>query len=225
MTIESYMREVCNRPTLSDEEEAELIRRYQEVADLNARAKIIEANLRLVAIVARGYTKDRSTLADLVQEGTIGLFKALDTFDAQRGCKFSTYAIYFVRSEMVRFLVENANKAIPDDDETQAVLLREKIDHETQSAEQRPDSLVESCQTNHVKDRVRELLAYFEQTLSEREREIFRSLWRTEKRSPLQELSRQHGISRTRITQIDGQILQRLRRFLHERMGKTLAAC
>lgn len=217
MSIESYVRDISNHPVLSDEEEQDLARRYAETKDQDARAKLVAGNLRLVVQVARKYTRTRSVMADLIQEGNLGLFEALDGFDYKRGYKFSTYAVYFVRGKMIQFLVENSPHLQDDNEEA-----KDRLDESP--IEQRPDILVEQAQTNYVKDRIKEILAYFEKTLSQRELEIFRSLWRSEQRSPLQELSRRHGLTAPRIHQIEREILGRLKTFIGERMGRELTA-
>lgn len=215
-SIESYVRDVSSHPVLTDEQELELARRYAETKDQAARAKIVAANLQLVVQVARKYTRTRSVMADLIQEGNLGLFEALDGFDYKRGYKFSTYAVYFVRGKMVQFLLENSPHLQDDKEDAQ-----DQVGES--STEQRPDILVEQAQTDHVKARIKELLSYFEQTLSPRELEIFRSLWRSEQRSPLQELSRRYGLTAPRIHQIEREILGRLKSFIGERMGHALA--
>lgn len=222
--IESYMREVCNCPILSDDEERELIRRYAETKDKTLRAKLVAANLNLVVQVAHKYTRTKSVMDDLIQEGNIGLFEALEKFDLGRNCKFATYAVYFVRGRMVQFLMENSSEPIFDDDDSSALALQEKQDRLELPRE--PDALLEQAQENHVKSRIKELLAYFEQTLDQRELEIFRSLWRSEERSPMRELSQRCGITPPRIHQIGRDILKRLKAFLGERIGSAaLTAC
>ena len=91
--------EDCYRGTiapLSRAEERELIRRYQEEGDMEAREQVVKANLRFVITVAqqfRGYLP----IEDAIGEGSLGLLKALDRYDASRGCKFITYAVWWIR--------------------------------------------------------------------------------------------------------------------------------
>lgn len=219
-SLESYMREVCSRPILSDVDEMDLARRYAETRDPLARDQLVAANLRLVVQVARGFTKNLSILADLIQEGTLGLFDALGKFDRQRGYKFSTYAVYFVRGKMVQFLSENSGQVQLDDDECNPIILQDSEECHS------PATLLEQAQDDHVKTRIQELLSYFEQTLSSRDREIFKSLWRSEQRTTLMELSRIHGLTKPRIHQIHKEILSQLKTFLGNRMSSAeLMAC
>ncbi len=219
-SIESYMREVCNHPTLTDQEEADLARQYAETKAPQLRAKIVEANLRLVVQVARGFTKNLSVLADLIQEGTLGLFEALEKFDSQRGFKFSTYAVYFVRGHMLKFLSENQEDAQLGEDSEQGFVISQDVVEHCNS----PASLLEEAHDDHIKSRCRELLSYFEQTLSLRDRAIFKSLWRSEQRLPLREVGHLHGLTKPRIHQIQRQILCQLKTFLGDKLDRTALA-
>jgi RNA polymerase primary sigma factor len=92
---------VLRQPLLSAEEEAELLQRAKQ-GDEEARNRLVECNLRLVLSVARRYVRPGLALEDLVQEGAIGLIKAIDHFDTSRGLRFSTYAIYWIRQAIGR---------------------------------------------------------------------------------------------------------------------------
>ncbi len=94
--MERLNLEECYRDTidpLSRQEEHELIRRYQEEGDMEAREKLVKANLRFVITVAKEFNS-YLLLEDAIGEGSLGLLKALDRFDASRGCKFITYAVW-----------------------------------------------------------------------------------------------------------------------------------
>lgn len=92
---------------LSAAEERELARRIER-GDLRARERMIEANLLLVVSVARRYRNLGIPLADLVQEGTIGLIRAVEKFDHRRGNRFSTYAVYWIRQHVVHAVAEKS---------------------------------------------------------------------------------------------------------------------
>ena len=92
---------------LSYEEEIEIAKRI-EAGDKNAFNKMIEANLRLVVSVARKYANRGMGLSDLIQEGNIGLIKAVDKYEYKRGFKFSTYATWWIRQAITRAIADQA---------------------------------------------------------------------------------------------------------------------
>jgi len=99
--LDGVLGTVLRQPLLSAEEEAELLQRAKQ-GDEEARNRLVECNLRLVLSVARRYVRPGLALEDLVQEGAIGLIKAIDHFDTSRGLRFSTYAIYWIRQAIGR---------------------------------------------------------------------------------------------------------------------------
>lgn len=99
--LDSVLGAVLRRPLLTPEEEAELLQRAQ-AGDEDARNRLVESNLRLVLSVARRYARPGLPLEDLVQEGALGLIKAINHFDTSRGLRFSTYAIHWIRQAIGR---------------------------------------------------------------------------------------------------------------------------
>lgn len=99
--IDAMFGDILRRPLLSPEEELELLKRAQQ-GDENAQTRLIESNLRLVISVARRYVRPGMPLEDLVQEGAIGLIRAIRNFDVTRGLRFSTYAIHWIRQSVGR---------------------------------------------------------------------------------------------------------------------------
>jgi len=105
--VQAYLREIGRIPLLTPEEEKILTKKVSQ-GDENARKKMIEANLRLVVSIAKRYI-DRSrnmSLLDLIQEGNIGLSKAVDKFDYRKGFKFSTYATWWIKQAITRALAD-----------------------------------------------------------------------------------------------------------------------
>lgn len=109
--LQSWIRRIAKTKLLSREEEIELAKRIEK-GDEKAREALIEANLRLVGHVAlkycRGHNVGHVPLMDLIQEGNIGLMKAVKKFDYRKGFKFSTYAIYWIRQTIMRALDNQA---------------------------------------------------------------------------------------------------------------------
>ena len=102
-----YMAEIRKYPPLTREEEQKLARRYRETGDREALFRLITANLMLVVRVALSFRRALKNLLDLVQEGNVGLLQAIDRFDPDLGVRLPTYAAYWVRAYMVKFLLDN----------------------------------------------------------------------------------------------------------------------
>ena len=107
--VQMYLREIGKVALLNAEQEVELAKQV-EAGNEGARQKLIRANLRLVVSIAKRYVGRSAnlTLLDLIQEGNIGLFKAVDKFDYRRGYKFSTYATWWIRQAITRALADQA---------------------------------------------------------------------------------------------------------------------
>jgi RNA polymerase primary sigma factor len=100
-----YVRQIGNGPLLTREEERELARR-KDAGDPVARRQLIEANLRLVMSITRHYTRAGVPLLDLIQEGNLGLMRAVEKFDYRLGYKLSTYATWWIRQAITRALAD-----------------------------------------------------------------------------------------------------------------------
>ncbi len=105
--VRLYLREIGNIPLLSPEEEQELAIRI-EAGDQEARERLTEGNLRLVVSVAKHYIGKGMQLLDLIQEGNIGLLRAVKKFDYRKGYKFSTYATWWIRQAITRAIADQA---------------------------------------------------------------------------------------------------------------------
>ena len=108
-SVQMYLREIGKTPLLTGDQEKELAKR-NEKGDIEARNKLIQSNLRLVVSIAKRYVGRSSnlTLLDLIQEGNIGLARAVDKFDYRRGFKFSTYATWWIRQAITRALADQS---------------------------------------------------------------------------------------------------------------------
>jgi RNA polymerase primary sigma factor len=101
--LDSYFKQIGRTPLLTRAEEVELAKKI-EAGDQRARAKMIESNLRLAVSIAKKYSKYGSNLEDLIQESNIGLIKAVEKFDWRKGFKFSTYACWWIKQSVTRYL-------------------------------------------------------------------------------------------------------------------------
>jgi RNA polymerase primary sigma factor len=106
-----YLDEIGRHPLLTAEEEVRLAQAY-EAGDEGARRKMIESNLRLVVSIARRFSATGLPLGDLVQEGNLGLLRAVEKFDWRRGVKFSTYATWWIKQAITRGAADRGARAI-----------------------------------------------------------------------------------------------------------------
>src|SRR3989344_2234213 len=199
-SIQMYLREIGKYPLLSGQEERDLAKRITE-GDSEARNLLARANLRLVVSIAKKYV-GRSpdlTLLDLIQEGNLGLFKAVDKFDFTKGFKFSTYATWWIRQAITRAL------AVGDDDDRSRL-----SDFISDDKIVSPDQEVAH---SILTDQITEIL----DTLSEKERKILEmrhglldGTYHT-----LEEVGKEFGVTRERIRQIEAKALEKIRQ--HEK--------
>ncbi|MBI3097114.1 MAG: sigma-70 family RNA polymerase sigma factor, partial [Planctomycetes bacterium] len=105
--VETYLRDVKEVPLLTAAEEVDLARRIKK-RDRRARERMIRANLRLVVSVAKMFANRGLPLLDLIEEGNLGLLKAVDRFDPRRKCRFSTYATWWIKQAVRRALANTA---------------------------------------------------------------------------------------------------------------------
>jgi RNA polymerase primary sigma factor len=105
--LETYLREINETPLLSPDDEQELAVAIGE-GNVHARDRMVRANLRLVVNIARGYTGKGLTLQDLIEEGNLGLLRAVEGFDPAMGTRFSTYASYWIKQSIKRALINSA---------------------------------------------------------------------------------------------------------------------
>ena len=105
--VRMYLKEIGKVPLLNAEEEIELAKQM-ELGDDNAKKRLAEANLRLVVSIAKRYVGRGMLFLDLIQEGNLGLIKAVDKFDYKKGYKFSTYATWWIRQAITRAIADQA---------------------------------------------------------------------------------------------------------------------
>ena len=164
--VRMYLKEIGKVPLLSAEEEIELAKRM-ELGDQEAKKRLAEANLRLVVSIAKRYVGRGMLFLDLIQEGNLGLIKAVEKFDYRKGYKFSTYATWWIRQAITRaiadqartiripvHMVETINKLIPVSRQLLQELGREPTPEEI------------AAEMNMPVDRVREILKISQEPVS-----------------------------------------------------------
>jgi RNA polymerase primary sigma factor len=160
--LKLYVRQIGGVALLTREEERELARRKDE-GDEEAKKRLIESNLRLVMAITRNYTKATVPLLDLIQEGNLGLIRAVEKFDYKLGYKLSTYATWWIRQAITRALADQGRTIrlpVHVADQVRRLLrarrqLAQKLNHEPSLAEL-------ARETQQSEERVRELLELVE---------------------------------------------------------------
>jgi RNA polymerase primary sigma factor len=166
-SLSMYLKEIGARPLLTADEEKSLARKVQKGDEL-ARRKFIESNLRLVVHVAKRYGQigDPEFLMDLIQEGNLGLFRAVDRFDPERGHRFSTYAMYWIRQAIQRALTRRLPIRLPEHIFDQVRKLR-KVRHRLYQDLGRHPSVIEmAVELEMEEEYVRKLEEYSQETVS-----------------------------------------------------------
>ena len=106
-SLEAYVQTVNSFPILSQAQEVEYARRYRRDDDLESARQLVLSHLRVVVAIARGYTGYGLSQADLIQEGNIGLMKAVKRFDPERGVRLVSFAVHWIRAEIHEFILRN----------------------------------------------------------------------------------------------------------------------
>ena len=164
--LKLYVRQIGGGALLTREEERELARRKDE-GDEGAKRRLIESNLRLVMAITRNYTKANVPLLDLIQEGNLGLIRAVEKFDYRLGFKLSTYATWWIRQAITRALADQGRTIrlpVHVADQVRRLLrarrqLAQKLNREPSLAEL-------ARETQQSEERVRELLELVENPVS-----------------------------------------------------------
>ncbi len=164
--FQSYLCDIRSFGLLTQEEEIDLARRVA-AGDERARRKLIESNLRLVIAIARRYTITGVPLVDLIQEGNLGLMHAAEKFDYQRGCRFATYATWWIRQAIIRAADDQSRLIhLPEHVATNLRKLRRVVAQLSQenNLDPLPEQIAEAC--HFGLDEVKHLLAIIEEPVS-----------------------------------------------------------
>jgi RNA polymerase sigma-32 factor len=105
--LQAYYRQIRQFPLLEPDEEYELAKKWFEKQDLNAAKKLITSHLRLVAKIANGYRGYGLPMADLISEGNVGILQALKKFDPEKGFRFSTYAVWWIKASIQEYVLKS----------------------------------------------------------------------------------------------------------------------
>ena len=166
--LKLYVRQIGDGPLLTPQEERELARRKDE-GDEAAKRRLIECNLRLVMSITRNYTKAGVPLLDLIQEGNLGLIRAVEKFDYKLGFKLSTYATWWIRQAVTRALADQGRTIrlpVHVAEQTRKVLRARRI--LAQKLNRDPEIPEIAKEAGFTPERVQELLELIEDTKTDR---------------------------------------------------------
>jgi RNA polymerase primary sigma factor len=164
--LKLYVRQIGDGPLLTPQEERELARRKDE-GDEAAKRRLIECNLRLVMSITRNYTKAGVPLLDLIQEGNLGLIRAVEKFDYKLGFKLSTYATWWIRQAVTRALADQGRTIrlpVHVAEQTRKVLRARRI--LAQKLNRDPEIPEIAKEAGFTPERVQELLELIEEPVS-----------------------------------------------------------
>lgn len=106
-SLDSYVHAISANPVLSEEEERNLARQFLQQGDLNAAKQLVLSHLRFVVYIAKGYAGYGLPMSDLIQEGNVGLMKAVRRFDPEVGVRLVSFAVHWIKSEIYEFVIRN----------------------------------------------------------------------------------------------------------------------
>ena len=230
--VRMYLKEIGKVPLLSAEEEIELAKRMEN-GDEAAKKRLAEANLRLVVSIAKRYVGRGMLFLDLIQEGNLGLIKAVEKFDYRKGYKFSTYATWWIRQAITRAIADQARTIrIPEEiakemdmsvERVREILKisQEPVSLETPIGEEEDSHLGDFIQDDNVpvpadaaaftllKEQLVEVLS----TLTDREQKVLRLRFGLDdgRARTLEEVGKEFNVTRERIRQIEAKALRKLR--------------
>ena len=219
--ISSYLRQLGHRTQLTREQEYELSDAARK-GDADARAQLARANLPFVVAVAKKFAGRHARLDDLIQEGNIGLMKAVEHFDSKKDVRFATYAVWWIRAYITRYLKENRSQVRGGEQKRDSMLdfsLDASIDDEDEGTfldrlEDDGPNPQERFLDVERDAQVKEALAKVKNRIGDMGWDILQERLTQDKPQTLEELGRRWGVSRERVRQVELKTKSFLARYL-----------
>ena len=227
---------------MTREHEQEVAREYVRTHDPQLAKQLVEANLRLVIKIAAEYSRFHGNLADLVQEGNLGLLEAVSRYEPERGVRLASYAGWWIRAYILKYILDTARivragrsraerrgffhgQAPPVDvslddplggDESSSTMLDRLADGSNEAV----DQAVEGAELHAI---LHAELDRFRDALGDRDAAVFRERLVAEEPRPRKEIASRFALSRERIRQIEKRLIERFRMFAGPSLGSAAA--
>ena len=224
--FDRYLSEIGQVSLLRPDEEEALARRIREGGDEEALERLVRANLRFVVSIAKRYQHRGVGLADLVNEGNLGLIRAARRFDERRGVRFVSYAVWWIRQAILQAIERNGDGPRDSGEPRRRYVSLDApawSDVDTRLQEVLSDDESEGPEERAQRLALRDALDTSLAVLPEREEEILRLYFGLDDEDPLTlaEIGRRVGVSRERIRQLKDRALARLRADVRRRILET----
>ena len=210
-SIGIYFEDVANFQALSREEELELWRDFKYNGNKDAKNKLITANLKFVANIAKQYQGRGLSYADLIAEGNMGLIRALDKFDGERGYKIISYAVWWIRQA----ILEALEKRNSSDDEDLPLDYEKPLtsDEDEYNPELNDDNYISDSYDLNAEREREAAIKFLMDYLNKRERNIITKYYGLDGNKPktLEEIGMEYGLTKERIHQIKNQSFKKMR--------------
>lgn len=207
-SVTTYFEEMSKYSTLSRDEELSLWKKYKRDNDLGARDLLISSNLKFVANVAKGYQGRGLSYADLIAEGNVGLVKAIDKYDGNKGYKVISYSVWWIKQSILQALSKHSaiqSEELPEDYEKQN-------DEEDEETMPKNSPFVYNNDIDTREKEINETVGVLINGLSSREKKIVTEYYGINgEAKTLEEIGKEMGLTKERVRQINEKALKRLR--------------